>query len=109
MRRLLCGLVAVLITAGCAAQAAPNPGAVFDNEGGAEITCLRHQSQPPGARYTDPAMKRTGEVLPLLRYYTVNGRKAYCDGAGPSDLDKGWARLYVQLGAEGANVAGLLG
>ena len=91
-----------------ACTGAPHPGPVFDNENGSELTCLRHQPQPPGPRYTDDAMRRTDETLPLLRYYTAHGRKPFCDGQPPSDTDEQWAQLYVTLGADRANVTPLL-
>ncbi|GGM73148.1 hypothetical protein GCM10011609_06240 [Lentzea pudingi] len=87
----------------------PEPGPVFDNEGGAELTCMRHQSQPPGPRYTDESMRSTGETLSLLRYYTAHGSKPFCDSHKATDFDKQWAQLYVTLGADRANVTALLG
>ncbi len=97
----------LLLLAGCGSSA-PQPGPVFDNEGGAAISCMKHQPASPGARYTDPAMKNTGEVFALLRYYTAHGRKPYCDGAPATDIDKQWAQLYVTQGADRANVAPIL-
>ncbi|MFJ8963256.1 hypothetical protein ACIRG5_28100 [Lentzea sp. NPDC102401] len=101
---LLCG--AAVLTA---CTTTPDPGPVFDNENGKELTCLSHQPQAPGPRYTDEAMRSTGETLSLLRYYTVHGRKPFCDGKTPTDTDKQWAQLYVTLGADRANVTALLG
>lgn len=105
---------AILAAALCATLTACSPsasdlGAVFDSEGSVDVACMKHQPQPPGTRYTDDTTKRTDEVLPLLRYYTANGRKAFCDGAGPTGSDRAWARLYVELGADRANVASLTG
>lgn len=101
---LVSALAAALLTAGC--STAPDPR--FADEGLREISCMAHQPEAPGPRYTDPARRRTGEVLPLLRYYTANGAKPYCDGAGPTDIDKRWARLYAELGADATKVAALL-
>ncbi|CCH32697.1 hypothetical protein ABZ816_37350 [Actinosynnema sp. NPDC047251] len=95
---------AVLLTA-CST---PDPGPVFDTEGAADITCLKHQPTPPGPRYSDDTLRRTDETLPLLRYYTAHGRKPFCDGQPPTGTDQQWARTYVQLGADRANVAGLI-
>ena len=92
---------------GCGSSA-PEPGPVFDNEGAATISCMKHQTAPPGARYTDPAMKNTSEVFSLLRYYTANGSKPYCDGAPATDIDKQWAQLYVEQGADRSKVARIL-
>ncbi|SEO98673.1 hypothetical protein SAMN04489732_10388 [Amycolatopsis saalfeldensis] len=107
MRALPVLAAVCLLAAGCSA-APPDPGPVFDNEASQAVGCMKHQTTAPGARYTDPSQVRTDETLPLLRYYTANGRKRYCDGAAPSDVDRAWAGLYVRLGAQRANVAGIL-
>lgn len=106
--RAIAALACCLLLAGCSA-APPDPGPVFDNEGNQPVGCMKHQPAGPGARYRDPAQVRTDETLPLLRYYTANGRKPYCDRAAPSDADRAWAGVYVTLGADRANVAGILG
>ena len=110
--RSACVMLALLL-AGCTAAPtatppAQDPGPLFDTQGQQAITCMAHQSQSPGLRYTDPARRRTDETLPLLRYYTANARKPYCDGNGPSDIDRAWARMYVELGADQSNVASLV-
>ncbi|WP_394619942.1 hypothetical protein JNUCC0626_12810 [Lentzea sp. JNUCC 0626] len=101
-------LILCCATALTACSSPPDPGPVFDNENGTELTCLRHQPQPPGPRYTDESMRSTGETLSLLRYYTAHGRKPFCDSQKPTDTDKQWAQLYVTLGADRANVTTLL-
>ncbi|WNV87091.1 hypothetical protein [Umezawaea sp. Da 62-37] len=107
MRRTttLCALVLALTA--CTAQAEPGP--VFDDEDKADIACLKHQAAAPGARYSDEGMKRSDEVLSLLRYYTAHGRKPFCDGNGASVEDKAWADLYIRLGADRANVSSIVG
>lgn len=105
-----CAVVAtglLLILAGCG-PSPPGPGPVFDNEGGTELTCMKHQPASPGIRYTDPALKKTGEIFSLLRYYTANGNKPYCDGKPATGIDKQWAQLYVTQGAIRSNVAPIL-
>lgn len=92
------------IVAGCAVD----PGPVFADADGREISCMQHQPAPPGGRYTELEGRRTGDVLAVLRYYTANGRKPYCDGAGPTETDRAWAEFYVRQGAEPSNVAPLL-
>lgn len=91
----------------------PDPGPRFEDETVdgvvAELSCMRHQSQAPGPRYTDDALKRTDESLALLRYYTANGGKPYCDGGGPTEIDRQWVDVYVKLGAARENVDALLG
>lgn len=112
-RRRLGAVLGVLIlgTVACS-EAAPDPGPRFEDEttGGVarEVSCMQHQSQPPGTRYTDNEIRRTGETLALLRYYTANGTKSYCDGNGPTRIDRQWVDIYLRLGADRENVATLL-
>ncbi|MCA1604590.1 MAG: hypothetical protein LC775_03725 [Acidobacteria bacterium] len=94
----------MLAVAGCAEEAGP----LFADAGGREISCMQHQLEPPGSRYTDPERINTAELLTVLRYYTAHGTKGYCDGTGPTDADRAWARLYVEQGADRSNVAPLL-
>jgi hypothetical protein len=87
-------LFAAVATA-CTATA-PEPGPRFDDEttGGVvqELSCLKHQPQAPGPRYTDATSRRTD-----------------CAGDDPTEVDRQWADLYVRLGADRKNVAALLG
>lgn len=103
IRRLVLLTAAALLIAGCGDDGGPR----FVT-GGGQASCMQHQPEPPGSRYTDSERQRTGEVLEVLRYYTENGRKPYCDGRGPSEIDQQWAQYYVSQGAERANVAPLL-
>ena len=106
LRSLLPAATLVLLAGvGCSDDGGPR----FDTEGGRDIPCMTHQLEPPGSRYTDPERRNTAELLTVLRYYTAHGRKPYCDGAGPTDADRAWARLYVEQGAGRSNVAPLLG
>lgn len=102
---VLCGVLLALTACG----STPEPGPLFDDEGRADVTCLKHQQAAPGARYTDEGLRRSDEVLPLLRYYTAHGRKPFCDGSGSSPNDRSWAELYTRLGADRGNVESLLG
>jgi hypothetical protein len=99
------------VTTACT-DTAPDPGPRFDDEttDGAvrDLTCMKHQPQSPGTRYTDDTQRRTDETLALLRYYTTNGAKPYCDDAGPTNIDRQWVDIYVRLGADRKNVATLL-
>lgn len=95
----------LLFAAGCG----DDGGARFVSGGGVDIPCMQHQPEPPGSRYTDPEQKKIVEVLEVLRYYTENGRKPYCDGQGPTEIDQQWARYYVSQGADPTNVAPILG
>jgi hypothetical protein len=105
-----CAVVAIgllLMLAGCGSSP-PEPGPVFDNEGGAALTCMKHQPASPGARYTDPALRNTNEIFDVLRYYTANGNKPYCDRNPATGIDKEWAQLYLAQGAAPSNVAPIL-
>ncbi|MGH3924153.1 MAG: hypothetical protein ACRDTT_15025 [Pseudonocardiaceae bacterium] len=105
IHRLLPALTLTLLaTIGCADDGGP----LFNNEGNQEISCLQHQSEPPGSRYTDSERRDTAEVLTVLRYYTAHGTKPYCDSAPPTEADRAWAELYVQQGADRTNVAPIL-
>jgi hypothetical protein len=99
VRRLAVALGMVLATVGgCSSSSTPDPGPVFNNEDAQDVACMAHQTESPGARYTTPEMRNTGEVLALMRYYTSNGAKPYCDATPSSPADKAWAQQYVDLG-----------
>lgn len=101
------GVVAVLVAlAGCSSP--PDPGPVFDDEGRQDVACMAHQPEEPGARYTDREMRDSAEVLTMLRYYTANGTKPYCDGAPATETDRAWARTYLELGGTPEKVSGVL-
>jgi hypothetical protein len=91
----------MLAVAGCT----EDPGPVFADADGREISCMQHQPEPPGSRYTDPESRDTTEILTVLRYYTANGTKPYCDGTGPTTADRAWAQLYLGQGADPTNIA----
>ncbi len=72
------------------------------------LQCLEHQPDKPGKAYTGGETAETTAVLKMLRYYTANKAvRAFCDGEGPSQNDRRWADLYVDLGAEPEYVAHL--
>lgn len=104
VRSVLPAVALVLLAAGCTDDGGPR----FNAEGGQDVPCMSHQLEPPGSRYTDPERVDTAELLTVLRYYTAHGAKGYCDGAGPTDADRAWARFYVDQGADQENVAPLL-
>ncbi|MFF3411920.1 hypothetical protein ACFYW8_38360 [Streptomyces sp. NPDC002742] len=62
------------------------------------LVCRVHQKQAPGSRYTAGAKADTGAVLQMLRYYTANGAKAFCDGKPSTGTDRRWTDLYTALG-----------
>jgi len=47
-------------------------------------------------------------VLEVFRYYTENGSKPYCDGAGPTAIDKRWARFVVDAQGPVSTVQAIL-
>ncbi|MGW4652518.1 hypothetical protein [Kitasatospora sp. NPDC004289] len=63
-------------------------------------TCLAHQPERPGPRYTSGQGAEPRAVLEMMRYYTANGTKPFCDGAAPTAEDRRWAELYVELGGD---------
>ncbi|MDQ4009329.1 MAG: hypothetical protein M3228_01180 [Actinomycetota bacterium] len=110
MGRRFCFLAFAALTlvaiAGCGRD---DDGPPFNAEDGRDITCMTHQTEPPGSRYTDPERRNTGEVLQVLRYYTAHGSKGYCDNALPNDADGAWVEFYIGQGADRARVAPLFG
>ncbi|WP_195911344.1 hypothetical protein [Streptomyces kaniharaensis] len=63
-------------------------------------TCLVHQTRDPGNRYTAGNSAAPRAVLEMMRYYTANGTKAYCDGQPPTGTDRHWTGLYTTLGGD---------
>lgn len=73
-----------------------------------EITCMEHQEESPGTAYTGGAEGETAAILQVFRYYVANGEKPYCDDEPPSETDKEWAQLVVDLGGSKASVSAIL-
>jgi hypothetical protein len=74
------------------------------------LTCLAHQADQPGPAYTAAEGADTAAIFTMLRYFTTNKSvAAYCDGEAPTETDRSWAQLYVDLGADAANVSHILG
>ncbi|MER8188677.1 hypothetical protein [Kitasatospora sp. NPDC094015] len=95
-------LLAVALLGGCSA---PDAGSLDAQSATASPTCLVHQTKLPADRYAAGAGANTGSVLELLRYYTANGTKAFCDGKPPSGTDRRWMDLYADLGGDRSHVA----
>lgn len=104
MRRLAgaLGLAAVLL-AGCGGD-----DGRFDPGGSDEIECMEHQDASPGTEYTGGEDADSAAILQVFRYYVANGSKPYCDGEPPSDNDREWAQLVVDLGGSDDSVAPIL-
>lgn len=112
MRRLGAGIAAGALSASLAACGGGSDGGRFvtGDEAAYPVTCLEHQPDMPNTEYTGAENANTVIVLKMLRYYTSNEAvTTYCDAKGPTKTDRTWAQLYVDLGAERANVARLLG
>lgn len=113
MRRLVISLglaPAVLVAAvlaGC--SSGPDLGPVFDDEAGAAVTCLVHQSGEPGARYTEVETRDTAQVLAMMKYYTQFGALPFCDGGPAGYADRAWAQAYVDLGGAAGKIPTVLG
>lgn len=83
---------------------------VTGDEAAYPVACMEHQPNIPSKEYTGAENANTVIVLKMLRYYTTNRAvSTFCDAKGPTRTDRTWAQLYVDLGAERANVARLLG
>lgn len=100
MKKLI--VLAVLALAACSAQ--PAATAQFDDEGQSDVSCMKHQEQTPGEEYFDEGSWDTVVSLSILRYYTSNGSKPYCDGKEATAADQGWRKLYVRMGADQTNI-----
>ncbi|MGQ0626037.1 MAG: hypothetical protein ACT4PP_15495 [Sporichthyaceae bacterium] len=108
----LAALMALPLLAACGSESGSEEGGRFVAAERADypLTCLEHQGQTPGVLYTGGAEGAdTAAIFDLLEYFTANRSvTAYCDGEPANGKDRAWAQLYVDLGAERANVAHLL-
>ncbi|GAC1330012.1 MAG: hypothetical protein NVSMB13_17890 [Mycobacteriales bacterium] len=104
--RLAGGVLALTALAGCQSSAPAGPA--FDDANAAPVTCMGHQRHAPTTDYTGGEKARTELVLRMLKYYSSNGTKGYCDHKPASATDKAWANLYVKLGAKPDAVAPIL-
>ncbi|USX55434.1 hypothetical protein [Lentzea sp. HUAS12] len=103
MKKLIVLAATALALAACSTTEG-TPTAQFDDERQGDISCMKHQEQTPGEAYFDEGNWDTVVSLSILRYYTSNGAKPYCDGKTATEADQGWRRLYVQMGAEKNNL-----
>ncbi|RKE23648.1 hypothetical protein [Streptomyces sp. TLI_171] len=98
---LLLAVTAALLT-GCGSERDGSFDAQPDTP---SPTCLQHQEQQPGSRYTGGEKSDPTAVLEMMRFYTANGTKAYCDGRAPTAVDRRWTDLYTGLGGDAGHVA----
>ncbi|MDI2127911.1 hypothetical protein [Yinghuangia seranimata] len=119
-RRLAASVPAVLLAAllGLTACSSGGGGGAKGGPSGAQgafapapptAACQEHQRNQPGTEYTSEEDGDTGKVFELLRHYTANGLKPFCDGKPPTDLDRQWAKLFLGFGADPGLLAAPLG
>jgi hypothetical protein len=105
MRRahaLLLALLLAPLTAACGTDADGR----FDAQSATPSpACIRHQTREPGRSYTAGQQSDPHAVLEMMRFYTANGTKPYCDGAAPTAADRRWTGLYVELGGNSHNLS----
>ncbi len=99
---LIClALLAASLLAACGGE----PDGSFDAQPGTPSpSCIQHQSQDPGTKYTSGETSDPRSVLEMMRFYTANGTKAFCDGEPPTDTDRHWTDLYAKLGGDASHV-----
>lgn len=102
MKKLVVFVFALVALAACSTQS--SAVAQFDDEQQSDISCMKHQEQTPGDEYFVEDNWDTVVSLSILRYYTSNGTKPYCDGKAATSADEGWKKLYVQMGADQTNL-----
>lgn len=99
-RRPIAALVLALVAPALGACAgASADGALNAQDASPSPRCRVHQSEKPGDRYTGGTRADPRAVLELMRYYTANGSKRFCDGKGPTGIDREWSDLYAELSA----------
>ncbi|MGV9270456.1 hypothetical protein ACWDRR_38115 [Kitasatospora sp. NPDC003701] len=101
-RGVLLAAVTTVLVAGCGAE---SDGGFDSQDAAPSATCIQHQHQSPGRRYTGRENSDPRSVLEMMRFYTANGTKAFCDGKPATDTDRRWTELYVALGGDPSHVA----
>jgi hypothetical protein len=81
------------------------PDGSFDAQPGTPSpSCLPHQRQSPGVRYTGGQASDPRAVLEMMRFYTAHGTKVFCDGGPATATDRQWTGLYGRLGGDPGHV-----
>ncbi|MFB6888932.1 hypothetical protein ACFCX4_06405 [Kitasatospora sp. NPDC056327] len=100
--RLLC---LTLLSAQLLTACSNDPDGRFDAQPATPTpSCLPHQTRNPGSAYTGGRRSDPAAVLEMMRFYTANRTKAYCDGQPASDRDRRWTSLYTELGGDARHV-----
>ncbi|BFV60697.1 hypothetical protein KCMC57_up58010 [Kitasatospora sp. CMC57] len=102
-RRLTTAIGAAAILAACAGTADGS----FDAQAATPSpSCLQHQKETPGTRYTGGEKSDPTAVLEMMRYYTSNSHQPYCDAKPDTDTDRAWHQLYTRLGGDPSRFPG---
>ncbi|MFE6747325.1 hypothetical protein ACFVGM_15825 [Kitasatospora purpeofusca] len=104
-RRALLLCLIVLAAAPLTACGTEPKGSFDAQPGTPSPSCIQHQSQDPGTEYTGREKSDPRAVLEMMRFYTANGTRAYCDGRPPTDTDRRWTELYAELGGDAGRVS----
>lgn len=98
--------VCLVLAAAASVSGCGEEGGRFNAQaGGGSPDCLVHQSESPGEEYTPGGEdSEVTALLQVMRYYTANGGKDYCDGKPATDVDVQWMDLYVASGGAAKHV-----
>ncbi|AUG75693.1 hypothetical protein CFP65_0744 [Kitasatospora sp. MMS16-BH015] len=106
LRRALPALfLAAAVASLCAACGSSDTGGFDAQPAAPSPSCLEHQRQNPDSRYTGGQQADPTSVLTMMRFYTANGTKTYCDGKPATTTDQHWTQLYRSLGGDPSHVA----
>ncbi|GAA1226644.1 hypothetical protein GCM10009665_16480 [Kitasatospora nipponensis] len=101
-RTLLVALALASLTTACGGS---DDNGRFDAQSATPSpTCQQHQSRQPGTQYTGKEKSDPTSVLEMMRYYTANGIKPYCDGKPATATDQQWTQLYLALGGDPTHI-----
>lgn len=101
-------LVALMLTSLAGCTSSGDAPARFAADGAVKLSCMQHQTQAPGADYTDPQRADLGRNLTVFKYYVLNGAAKYCDDKGPNAADRAWAQFVAKQTSNRASVAAIL-
>ena len=93
-------LLAALLLVGCTVGG-PQEG-MFALPEADVVDCQEHQEVVPSEAYAGDESSDTVAMLDLLRYWTANGDKPYCDGEPATETDQLWAETVDRLRGDDA-------
>jgi hypothetical protein len=100
----IAGIAGLLAVAACGGKSTPTTHSTFNNESGHSISCMTHQAASPGNIDKPGVSDDPASVLAMLRYYTANGNKPYCDRKPATTIDRQWLDLYIAGGSSPTNI-----